>query len=166
MTEWRKIEGWPYEVGDNGQVRRMGSTRPLRPGLDKSTGYMKVGLCGGKSSQRTMAVHYLVAVTFLGPRPKGYEINHIDTNKQNNAASNLEYLTRLDNVRHAQANGIDLRGERNGSAKLAAAQVIEARGLHRAGHSIGSLARLFHVERQTMSDAIKGVNWKHLKERQ
>jgi hypothetical protein len=45
-------------------------------------------------------VHHLVAETFIGPRPDGGEVNHKDTNPTHNAVSNLEYVTRANNVQH------------------------------------------------------------------
>ena len=50
-------------------------------------------------------IHFLVSHAFLGPRPKGYVIDHIDTDKQNNSISNLEYVTMRDNQLRAIANG-------------------------------------------------------------
>ena len=49
-------------------------------------------------------IHRLVAEAHLGPRPKGYEINHIDEDKQNNVLSNLEYVTHTENMRKYWAN--------------------------------------------------------------
>lgn len=39
-------------------------------------------------------IHQLVAQVFIGPRPVGKEINHIDGDKYNNHYTNLEYVTR------------------------------------------------------------------------
>lgn len=44
-------------------------------------------------------IHRLVAEAHLGPRPKGYEVNHIDENKQNNVLENLEYVTHSENMK-------------------------------------------------------------------
>ena len=54
------------------------------------------------------SVHRMVAEVFLGPCPDGYEVDHIDGNKQNNNLSNLQYLTKEENIRkgHALANSI------------------------------------------------------------
>lgn len=163
MTEWRKIEGWPYEVSNAGQVRRIGLTRCLCPNLDKSTGYLKVHMSDiNGAGEATPPIHKLVATAFLGPCPQGLQVNHKDTNKQNNAASNLEYLTQLGNAQHAKANGRSPRGERNGQAKLTAQQVLEARRLHGEGWNGQQLARKYHITHGAMRDILRGKNWKHL----
>lgn len=38
-------------------------------------------------------VHKLVAECFIGPRPNGFVIDHIDRNKLNNSVSNLRYVS-------------------------------------------------------------------------
>lgn len=50
---------------------------------------------------QSFTVHRLVALVFIGPRPDGHEINHLDGNPSNNALSNLEYVTPIANRHHA-----------------------------------------------------------------
>jgi hypothetical protein len=51
-------------------------------------------------------IHRYVATAFCGnPDSKPY-VNHIDGNKQNNAASNLEWCTHLENMQHAVRTGL------------------------------------------------------------
>jgi hypothetical protein len=45
-------------------------------------------------------VHRLVWENWGGDIPEGYEINHLDFNKSNNCISNLECITRQENIRH------------------------------------------------------------------
>ena len=45
-------------------------------------------------------------LTFIGQYPKGKQINHKDTNKQNNRLDNLEYCTPKENTQHAYDNGL------------------------------------------------------------
>lgn len=46
-------------------------------------------------------VHRIVAETFIGPAPTPqHEVNHKDLNKLNNHVSNLEWVTRQENVDH------------------------------------------------------------------
>ena len=52
-----------------------------------------------KRSKKTIYIHTLVAETFLGLRPEGMVIDHIDGNKDNNALSNLRYTTVSENCK-------------------------------------------------------------------
>lgn len=52
-------------------------------------------------------IHELVAAAFIGPRPEGHEINHIDGDKLNNHATNLEYCTSARNKEHAVDLGLN-----------------------------------------------------------
>jgi NUMOD4 motif/HNH endonuclease len=114
MESWLPIPGWEdwYEVSDLGRVRslprrltyggRMRQGKVLSPGMN-SDGYLTVVLC--KDARRlTVAVHRLVALAFLGPRPPGQEVRHLDGTRTNNALPNLSYGTRsqnqIDSVQH------------------------------------------------------------------
>lgn len=57
-----------------------------------SNGYMHVCI-GERKDRKTVPVHLMVAETFHGLRPEGCECHHKDTNKQNNKAGNLEWIT-------------------------------------------------------------------------
>lgn len=99
---WKKIYDGYYEVSDTGLVRRLmpacGATAGrLRLQHRDRYGYQQVGLsCSGISF--TKKVHSMVALAFIGKRPKGYVVDHIDSNKSNNSASNLRYITSADNI--------------------------------------------------------------------
>lgn len=66
----------------------------LIPSTTKN-GYKQVGLC---SSGSAIHIHTLVMMTYVGPRPDGMEIDHIDRNKANNRLENLRYVTRKENM--------------------------------------------------------------------
>lgn len=53
-----------------------------------------------KGVRKTFEVHRILARTFLW-EPWALEVNHIDGDKQNNHISNLEYVTRSENMKHA-----------------------------------------------------------------
>jgi hypothetical protein len=80
-----------YLVSDQGRVRRIGGgiLTPQR----SSRGYAKLHL----GRQLQASVHVLVAATFLGPRPLGHHVDHLDFDRWNNAASNLRYLRAAEN---------------------------------------------------------------------
>ena len=99
---WKTIEEAPnYEVSNFGQVRNKKTQRILNPGAYGATGYKQVNMAipsqGNKQCKRY--VHRLVAEAFI-PNPEGKrEVNHIDGNKLNNEASNLEWVTSSENQR-------------------------------------------------------------------
>ena len=110
VIEWRSVVGYEgiYEVSERGDVRRCLSGKGARAGYvlkgRRRNGYFMVQLCrGGVPSD--VYIHHLVAAAFLGERPETYEVNHIDTDKMNNHRTNLEYLTKGQNLAHAYANG-------------------------------------------------------------
>ena len=102
---WKDIEGFPgYQVSNQGRVKNKKTGHVLKPQINNRSGYYQVSLSvGGKS--HTVYIHHLVASGFLGKRPNGYDIDHNDTNKLNNKASNLEYCTRSENISRTYKTG-------------------------------------------------------------
>lgn len=107
---WKAIAGYEglYEVSDQGRVRslKFNKTRILKAGGPRS-GYLRVILHkDGKRKQ--MKVHRLVASAFI-PNPQGLEtVNHKDEDKTNNSVSNLEWMTRIDNINYSQAHPVQM----------------------------------------------------------
>ena len=64
--------------------------------------------------RRNVNVHKLVAAAFVGLPPSGpcIHVNHKDSNKSNNAASNLEYVTAAENAAHFYANSPETKRRR------------------------------------------------------
>ncbi len=50
-------------------------------------------------------VHRLVAETFIPKIYSKIEVNHIDSNRLNNNANNLEWCTRAENIKHSFTSG-------------------------------------------------------------
>jgi len=69
-------------------------------------------------------VHRLVFQTFHPiPNPEDYDVNHIDTCKQNNRDWNLEWMTRSENCIHAFTNGLSKQGELHPNSKYSSEQI-------------------------------------------
>lgn len=139
MEEWKPIAGDVYEVSNLGRVRRriagrgVKAGRYLLPRID-SEGYLTVKLyLQGKKQQ--IRVHKLVASAFLGACPIDYQVNHVDGDRTNNIATNLEYVTGAQNIAHAIALGLIKQ-------KLSADQVRTIRTLQGTHQAI---ARQFNV---------------------
>lgn len=59
---------------------------------------------------RHHTVHSLVCETFIGPRPEGMDIDHVDRNPKNNDLDNLRYVSRSDNLRNCdRCDGVSTR---------------------------------------------------------
>ena len=115
---WKDVVGYEgiYEVSNIGNVRSLDrcvsgklNSKHFVKGkvfkLQKShKGYKTVILHKhGKASQKQ--VHRLVAEAFISNPFNLPQVNHKDTNKENNCVNNLEWITNYDNMQHAMRNG-------------------------------------------------------------
>ena len=92
-------------VSDQGRVYSLPRRRVPWGRLRRSTvgtrGYPVVSLTGN----RVRPVHWLVAFAFLGPRPDGLEVRHLNGDKLDARLVNLAYGTHADNNRDTVAHG-------------------------------------------------------------
>lgn len=159
--EWRPVVGYEglYDVSNAGRVRRVGGGY-LRP-MAMPRGYLQVALSSGGVERRHL-VHRLVASAWLGPPPPGTAVNHIDGDKANNRADNLEWATARQNTAHAIETGLYApTGETNPAAKLREADVREILRL-RGTATHKEIAARFRVHRSTVSQIYRGHNWPHI----
>ncbi|KKN96724.1 hypothetical protein LCGC14_0163680 [marine sediment metagenome] len=100
--QWRVIPSVPYyEISDHGRVRRLVPAIGTWVGRVKTpyvtaNGYLKISLSVDKKRFQRF-VHRLVAEAFIGPIPDLHHVHHLDHDKQNNRATNLECLSRRQN---------------------------------------------------------------------
>ena len=105
---WKTIEGYnDYKISKNGQVMsfKRGKEKILKQHFDSRKQYLIINLCK-EGSVKSFLVHILVAVTFLGNKESCYEVNHKNLDKTDNRVSNLEWVTRKENMSHAKLNGV------------------------------------------------------------
>lgn len=125
LEVWLPVAGYEghYEVSSFGRVRSIARTRKGKGGSPVAvrerilsthglmgSGYPAVSL----SAKRSVYVHRLVAAAFIPNPDMRKAINHIDGDKKNPAADNLEWTTHRDNARHASRLGLLATGERHG----------------------------------------------------
>lgn len=98
-----------YEIGSFGTLvsfpRETAPCKRIKAQFLRKNGYYQATLCS-KGVITVKKIHCLVAEAFLGQRPYKHDINHKDGNKGNNHYSNLEYVTRSKNMKHAYENGL------------------------------------------------------------
>ncbi len=86
------------------EFRRWLDPRTMRPSIN-SGGYYVVTLAANDGVSRRHSVHVLVAAAFIGPRPAGHLVRHLDGNPRNNWVANLQYGTVSDNMLDSVAHG-------------------------------------------------------------
>lgn len=157
---WWAVDGYEgkYEVSDLGRVRNA-KTLEVKSTHLSSDGYAVVSLSGPKKNAR---VHHIVAAAFIGPRPKGFDCCHNDGDKANNAASNLRYATRLENIRDKAKHGTQTRGNRARCGKLAESDVREIRRRHSLGESCGEIAKDYPVDASNVNRIVRYRTWRHV----
>lgn len=172
---WKDITGYEglYQVSDQGRVKSLERKdclgRIVKERILKSTptnnGYLLVALCDG-GKPKTLTVHRLVCQAFHKNPEDKPEVNHIDEDKTNNNAVNLEWCTREENINH---------GSRNERAGKSGSKPVAQYSLD--GELIKIWPSLTEVERQTgfcnsaISEAANGKRkqaynfvWKYVKE--
>ena len=118
IEEWRPVSEFPerYEVSNFGNLRSKDRVQenssgpiqhyksfPIKANIHR--GYYRVRLCIDRK-KFSRNIHRLVADTWI-PNPDGKkEVNHIDGNKLNNCVTNLEWVTKQENMDHAVIQGL------------------------------------------------------------
>ena len=103
MEEFKEIQDFPnYQISNYGNVFSKNRNKILSP-CDDSHGYLMVHLWKN-NRQYVKKIHRLVAETFLENPNNFQDVNHKDENKKNNNISNLEWISRKDNLNYGTRN--------------------------------------------------------------
>lgn len=172
--EWRDVVGYEgaYQVSSLGQVRGLARTvvtkagvamrlpaKALKANLDRD-GYAMVTLWrNGRPT--TVKVHRLVAAHFINPDIKGFPINHLDFDRANNSAENLEVVTTRDNCLHSNLAGhgsgmTNPRMRRKVTPEIAA-EIRAAVNIKGGPPAVG---RKYGISRALSYDIAAGIAWR------
>lgn len=164
---WRKIlDSKYYEVSNMGRIRCLGGTimrsdgKPYRLKAYIMTpqktrcGYLLIALHCDLNIR--MSVHRLVMQTFCPcDNMENLQVNHIDGNKANNCLTNLQWVTRQQNMQHAIANGLwtpTYASNHNPNLKLSDKDIEEIRELLQSKkYKQCEIARMYNVTESTIS---------------
>lgn len=160
-----------YEVSSLGAVRHAISGRLLLGARDRD-GYRRVNF---RINGRHLgaSVHGMVMLAFVGPRPAGQCIDHINRDRWDNRLVNLRYLPTSEN---SAQGGVCLRGrkkscqmrrllsaantgERHPNARLTVAQAAAIKQRRAAGERSDALAIEYGVARVTVRAIAAGRLW-------
>lgn len=157
MEEWRAIPGYEglYEASDAGRIRtvegkttssarfktRVWKQRILKQNVNPRSSCkhkkndMMIDLWKD-GCRKHVSVARLVAITWCNGYKDGLTVNHKDGNPENNAASNLEWISQGDNSRHAFETGL-VTSQKPCSLKNEKGDVLQFRSMSEASRSIG-----------------------------
>lgn len=132
--QWKDIKDYEglYQISSLGRVKSLAKyvrykkagNAALRKERVMKCGTTPAGYCVASLSfnkkTKGITVHRLVATHFLSNPNKYPQINHIDGNKKNNTAPNLEWCDQAHNMRHAYNIGLlkPKRGAESSAAKI------------------------------------------------
>lgn len=167
---WKDVIGHKgiYSISNFGRVRSERTKQGTLKGMILKNmvnrkGYYFIDLLG-----KSRTIHSIVAESFIGIKPNGMTINHKDCIKSNNHPSNLEYISNLENMRHAFRNGrfknvYHPRGEDSASSKITEKQVKYIRKNHIPYKvSFRELGDKFGISASTVAEIVRYQIWKHI----
>lgn len=161
MSDWRPVQGWPhYEVSRSGELRRTWDGLTVGQ-WTQSDGYR---LARFSRPRAVVRVHRVVAEAFV-PNPFAKKtVNHLNCNRSDNRAENLEWCSQAENLAHSERLGRMCRnywkGKRSPTAKLRDEQVVEARMLYSSGAGTWEeLARRFGLSKRAMGRCLTGETY-------
>ena len=155
--------GWKYDDGDiDGEIwkpyknikvsnkGRVECISGVKTTGSEWSGYQRVRVKG-----RSTSVHFLVAHCFLPRKEEDVEVNHIDGNKLNNNAENLEWCTSSQNTQHAYTSGlVEKTPEKN--KKSRAVLVYKGDEFYKEYSSVVMACRELKVGRTTIIRQCRG----------
>jgi len=165
---WKDFVGLEnvFVVSNKGRIRRImhrkNPTNRLMKQFLHPEGYFTLPL-SNLGEQKFNLVHRAVAIAFIDNPLNLPEVNHKDGNKTNNCVENLEWVTKLENIRDAWRTGLSKpkKGENHGCSKLTEKEVLEIRAIGRT-MSAREIATLYGVNEQAIHKIRTGQRWKHL----
>ncbi|ARO62440.1 HNH endonuclease [Bacillus cereus] len=158
VEKWGKLEGFSsYRISTAGRVFSEISKKFLKPTPHPHSGYMKIKLRPDSGDDSvTFYLHRLVATVFLPNFEGKPEVNHMDGNKANNSVWNLQWMTKEENMRHAQIHGL-------GNVKL---KPIEVESIFYLAHASDmtqeEIGDLYGVTRAVVSDIKNRKTWQFI----
>ena len=168
MEIWKtSLSASQYEVSSFGRIRRADSGRLRKLVLGRRWGYYLIGL-RVSGNHKTVKVHRLVCEAFHGPSPYGKSyVAHGDGVRTNNAAANLRWATKAENIADMMKHGNSAakRGSKNSNAKLTEADVVAIRAAPRRRGLLFGLAAQYGVSRNVVGNIrTKGSPcWPHVR---
>jgi hypothetical protein len=129
----------------------------------RKDGYLKCAIMqNGKNHY--FLTHRLIATVFIPKDLGNMEVNHIDGNKKNNDISNLEWVTRSQNIVHAHKCLGAPSGAQRYNAKFTEDEIRFIRKMHKQGFSGTDIVKMFDrpIRYKSISDIVLMKKYKYI----
>ncbi len=146
-----------YLVSNKGRVYST-EKKIIMPLHNNGAGYFSaiIYMKGRTKENWLRYVHRLVAQHFI-PNPEGKRfVNHIDHDRSNNCADNLEWVTAKENTAHGVLNGRINSTKRGKTKSISETQRCKAVILKTLGFGVHEIAKSFDLPRTTLSSVFNG----------
>ena len=171
---WKDIPGYEglYKVSNLGNVKSVSprsrlnncqQTELIMKQILSSSGYYHVQLYKPGCKASTKLTHILVATSFVENKGNKPQVNHKDGNKTNNVFTNLEWVSRSDNIKHAYQNNLlsspmkGRYGEAHPTSKAVNQFSLEGSFIRSWG-SISDAARAYNTDPRNICECLSGRN--------
>lgn len=158
---WKDVVGYEgkYQVSNLGRLR---SRFKIRNPVKRKDGYWHAKL-RIKGVEKVKLIHRLVAESFLIGRPDQLEVNHKDGDRANSNLSNLEWVTRGENAKHAfKFLGKSNRGEKNPRNKIPESEIKLLRTFKNNKASREFFSKRYGILPSSVTGIINRRTWKHV----
>lgn len=181
---WKKIEmenlnqGEIYEVSDQGKIRYSNDNGKnyeelsMTPPVDGGKGHKALTwIKGPKGGKRriTKPLHRIVAQTFVPREDYQNYVIHLDFDKNNNSAKNLQWVTRAQVSEHLAKDPKRIEAKKTQkhiirNAKLNEQDVLAIKRIIKEGKTpLYKVAKQYGISHTQLNKIRKGENWAHVK---
>ncbi len=170
---FKPIKGYEcyYEISNLGRVKSLPKVwsvgkkkETILKNGHRKTGYDFVVLCIDKI-KKYASVHRLVAEHFCDKIDGCNVVNHINSNKLDNRAKNLEWTTSSGNSIHGFKYGFrkGMKGGIHHNSKLTDTQILDIKEMYKKGNiSQEAIGKIYGVKQTQISRIVLGKRWNHI----
>jgi hypothetical protein len=156
------INGIIYTVYENGDVYNGSRKIKQRPSYED--GYACF-TAGKKNFRRVIRTHTIVGKLFVDNPNNLPELDHLDGNRMNPNADNLEWVSHEENIKRAYEKGSykgRIIGTKNPKAKLNEETVIDIRKDYENGLNQKEISTKYNIPWSTVHNIVTYQTWKHV----
>lgn len=136
--QWKDIKGYNglYQISDYGRVKSFVKNKPIILKQTNVTNYLFVNLYDKSKHKKPVAIHRLVAETFISNPNNLPLVMHVDDNKHNNRYTNLMWGTYSDNILDAYDKGLNTRRKTITGTSIVTGDIVEYKSITDASRDL------------------------------